>query len=371
MFKLRRKTLISSLSLLGAIFFTGLSSAATIEERLQSLIPKSPAADPDKPAKHLPSCTTLSRGPKSGLQESLPQADATIQEIIKAIDAEKLTPLIPLFHPRLKVSSPQIAEALHDLQRTVGSPPSASIFRVWLFDTVDGSPLDLDCDQGEYRVSTHYGYDAALGVWLQIMGKGELGRLYVSLVPKGGKFYIGAWHIHQWTHMGLDSLAWQEKAAKLTGDSLKPSAFLLQDIALKLLDQKMFVQPQAAVPVRQARDKILSQMQWEEAATAIARGQSATDKTAAADAPEITAIRTALAQDGAGVNFYARVPTELSARDFESRCLTVAKRFFDNQIWKAVDGVKCHYLLQGEPIDKEGRQGGQYISRATAVLPKK
>lgn len=353
-------------------------SASTVEDQLKELflqtVTPSMTKDAKGALKRSGSCTTVSRGPKTGLRDKVSAADAAIEVVMAAINAENLTTVIPLFHPRLNVSEKQIAEALNDLRRTLGSPVKASIFRTWLFDTVDGSPLDLDCDGGEFRVSTHYGYDLSLGIWLQVLGKGELGRLYFSLVPKDGKFLIGAWHLHQWSHIGLDSVAWQDKVSKFSTVLERPSAFLLQDIALKLLDQKVFVVPQAVIAVQQKRDQIMAQGDWEKVATETARRLDPSEQTGnAAAAPDITAIRTALAQDGAGINFYARVPGDISARDFESRCIAIARKFFSSSSWKAVDGVKCHFVLPAEPADKEGKLGGQYFGRQAAaayVAPK-
>ena len=238
-----------------------------------------------------------------------------------------------------------------------------AVFRSWLLTSLDGTPNELPCDEGEFVVTTHYGYSAQIGVWFQVMGKGELGRIFVSIVPKGDRAFIGAWHLHQWTHLSMDSLAWQEKALAFAKPEEKPSAYLLQDIAFKLLNQKKFVIPQALTPVKQKLDGLMTLEQWTaEVLRALNLSKNASDTVYSAPT-----IRTSLAQDGAGINLYLKTPKEIVPNQLRSDCRILAARIFTDAAFRGVDGVKCMFVMDREAIDKEGVLGGQYYTRAEAV----
>ena len=341
---------------LAAPLMAATPSLDPMESAFVTLVPK------DTPPS---TCLRISRGPKSGFETTLPAVDALIKKIESAIQRENLTELQADFHPRLKTTFLQLSDAMVAIKRALGAPNDVAVFRSWLLTSADGTPAELPCDEGEFVVTTHYGYSAQIGVWLQVMGKGELGRIFVSIVPHGDRAYIGAWHLHQWTHLSMDSLAWQERALAFAKAEEKPSAYLLQDIAFKLLNQKKFVLPQALTPVKLKLDGLMTLDQWTaEVLRALNLSKNASDT--AYSAPT---IRTSLAQDGAGINLYLKTPKEIVPKQLRSDCRILAARIFTNAAFRGVDGIKCMFVMEGEAIYQEGRLGGQYYTRSEAVPP--
>src|SRR5690606_13636117 len=137
------------------------------------------------------------------------------------------------------------------------------LFKLWALNTVDGSTKALHCDEGRLNLYPLYGYPLQFGVWLQIMGQKELGRIYMTIVPADGKWNVGSLNAQQWTHEGKDFATWTEEALKLSRMGHKPAAWVKFDVSAKLLDGGGFVDIEMRNEVLAARDREMSQADWE------------------------------------------------------------------------------------------------------------
>jgi hypothetical protein len=180
-------------------------------------------------------CRTLKTDPRGQIGLD-PHIDQFIADLIRAIRTKDALVLQPMFHPRLNTGLFALKEALAKIDATFGGPLDVSIYRLWALNTVDGSAKGLECVDDKVTVYPHYGYSLEFGLWLQVMGQKEVGRIFTTIVPVEDKWYLGSFQSQQWTHAGKDPSAWIDDAAKDVSKGLKESAYVKYDIASKLLE---------------------------------------------------------------------------------------------------------------------------------------
>jgi hypothetical protein len=303
------------------------------------------------PALATPACTIVKSDPRggTGLDDEL---DAFVRMVIKDIKTKNDTALQLLFHKRLKVALPAVAEALAKLDITYGKPYDVSVYRMWAFNTVDGTPSGLPCAEDGLTAYPHYGYPLQFGLWLQVMGEREIGRIYVTIVPAEGRWNLGSFHVQQWTHASKDFQAWAEDAAKSAHEGHKEAAFIKYDIAAKLLDAGKSLDLKVADDAAKARDAVMTREAWDKSVRDALKGY------------DVGYTSTLLVVDGAGTLVRIKTPGEISVEDIRHSCQKVAEKLLE-QPWAAdTGGMRCSYILPREDPAKEGGLGGIYLSFA-------
>lgn len=299
-----------------------------------------------------PACKPVKVDPRGGVGAIDKDLDQLIRDLIAAIKKRKETELQPLFHRRLNVPIPAITESFAKLDLLLGAPFDVSIYRLWTFNTVDGTPAGLPCADDGLTAYPQYGYPLQFGLWLQLLGKRELGRIYVSIVPADGRWNIGAFHTQQWTHASKDFLAWTEEGQADSRKGRKEAAYVKLDIAQKLLDGGGFLEMAAQPDIVKARDAMMTKEDWDQAVRK------------PLDGFDIIYTASLLVLDGAGILARARVPGEISVMEIKESCKKMATNVRATPWGAALGGMRCSFNLKHEDGKREGVMGGIYLSFA-------
>lgn len=316
--------------------------AETTEELTKLLFQSAPTT---------PQCLTLSRGPKITLTQSVPGFEAFLKPLYEQLTTGKTSGFERFFHPNLRVGS-KIGEKVQAiLKQTYDEPLQFSVARIWAFYAPQGDKMAIACPDDEVQVTVRYGYPVQFGVWLQVMGQNELGRIFMAISPRQDQFYITGWHFQQWTQQGQDASAWiataQDALAK--GDTVK--GHMAFDIAQKLLWGGEFIDYPVKEKILAERDRSVSKDQWVQLARKSLGEQS------------IIYIGTIMARDGAGILLREQLAKDLSTPDIQKRCLLQARKLKASGWLSFNGGLRCEYVLPGESTEKEGRLGGIYLNR--------
>lgn len=346
-----------ALTALAASHFFGLSALVAQEQpvRVEAVDPleNSPKekarlelfSDPKQPG-CIPVRTT-SKDAGSAIDKDL---DVFVREIVAAIKTRDDKRLQPLFHRRTNTSLYAIGENFARMASVVGLPLDVSIYKLWALNTVDGTPKAVTCEDEGVTVYPLYGYPLQFGLWLQVQGKTELGRIFISIVPAEGRWNIGSYHFHQWTHAGKDPGDWVKEAfqAKTEGDLV--GAHMRFDLANKLLHAGKFLEIPAAVDAVAARDAVMTNDKFQETVRMGAKTE------------DVPFVATLLVVDGVGILYRMRMAGEISTEEIKKRCLTQAEAVKKSPWAKGVTGIRCSFLLPKEAAEKEGAMGGIYIA---------
>jgi hypothetical protein len=293
-------------------------------------------------------CATISTDPRGGLGGIDAELDSFVKLIVGGIKNRDPKALQPLFHKRLNIEQGAIEGTFAKLESMFGKPYDVSVYRVWALNTVDGSPKGVACDDDRLTVFPQYGYPLQMALWLQIQGPLELGRLFVSVVPANGRWNIGAFHAQQWTHASKDFATWTEEAQKASYMGYKEAAYILYDIAAKLLDAGGHIDFALRDDLIKTREAILTTAAWE---TAIKAQLKAWD---------VVYLASLLVPDGAGLLVRVRMPKEISVEAIKSECGKIVETLAKNPWHTQLSGARCSFLLPNEDAAKEGAMGGIY-----------
>ena len=297
-----------------------------------------------------PGCKPIQVHPRGGIADLDAELDGFLKQLIQAVQRHKETDLQPLFHRRLNVSIPAIAESFAKLDFSLGAPLDVSIYRLWAYNTVDGSPSGINCGEDGLKAFPQYGYPLQFGVWLQLLGKQELGRIYVSVVPADGRWNIGAFHTQQWTHASKDFIAWAQEGELDARKNLKESAYVKLDIAQKLLDVGGFLESTTHADITKARDALMTKDDWDHSVRKPLEGF------------EIIYTGSLLVLDGAGILARIRVPGEVSVMEIKESCKKMAQSIRATSWGAALGGMRCSFNLPKESSKRDGVLGGIYVS---------
>ncbi len=353
---------LSSFLLFIGLAATSLQSSAVNAEANNK--PKDPFAARNSPREELrkkifadslnePQCKVIIRR----LSDELTSVDASVKDIVdtvlKSLRNKDAATLRPLFHPRLKISATKSEEIFATLGASVLEPWDFSIYRMWAMNTPEGRPVDLDCAQDELKLTPHTGYPLQFGLWLQVMGRNELARIYATIVPDPkGIWRIGAWHIQQWTHLGKDPDAWTQLAIADSKANLNLPAYLKFDIAAKLVNSSYFIKSKLQQRIAEAmsqygnKNQLLAEMQK--------RYKDV----------NIIYVDSVLAEDGVGMLFRIVVKGDESAVQMADMCRKLGKEFYADPVNRQnLGGIRCSYAYPGEPPLREGKLGGRFFPK--------
>jgi len=296
-------------------------------------------------------CADLPVDPHGGLNHLDAGLESFLKQTLAAVRAKDDKALQPLFHKRLKVSLAAIQATFARLDSTYGAPLDVSVYKAWALNTVDGNPAGLACGD-RLVVSPMYGYPLQFGVWLQVMGRHELGRIYLSLVPADGRWNLGAFHVQQWTHAGKDYAGWIDAAAQDEHKGDKVAAYAKYDLAQKLLDGGPVIVNAVQDDVIKMRDNVMKTAAWHQTMHALVKGM------------DVAYSSTLLVPGGVGVLLRIKVPGELSLEHIKNDCHKIAADLLKQPWGSEMQGVRCSYVLPREDPKKEGILGGIYLAFA-------
>lgn len=303
-----------------------------------------PQGSPDR------SCQILSRDPK-GTVEVDPGLTAFIQSLIKSINSGDAKTLQTLFHPQLKVKSPQVKAAITSIQRISGDKIDATMFRAYGINSFDGVTTAIPCPEDGLLVHPLFSHPFQAGVWIQATGAEEVTRVYVVLIPTKDKWMIGAWHVQQWTHAGKDFTVWRQEAESLSAKNQQLAAWVYLDIAGKLLDGGKFLvlpvsediakEKQKAMPIKSLKDQLAPKFKDD----------------------KLVYASSLFSRKGAAILLRFSIPGEMSAVAIRDHCKSKYKELSAEAWMTSISGIRCDYVLPRESIDKEGALGGIFIDR--------
>lgn len=299
---------------------------------------------------HQSACKPIKYEISKGVSELDPEFDKFIKEMLEGIKSGKTSSQIGLFHPRLKISATALDPIIASEKTTLGFPFETSIYRIFALNTVDGSPGALFCSEDEIKIWPQYGYPLQFGVWIQILGQTELGRIYATVVPKDGKWWIGAFHYHQWTHDSKDYEAWFYESQKDLKNKNKELAYAKMDLSLKLIDSNKEFHLPVSEQIKSFQKRIMERDAFESGIKKLLSDWN------------IIYTSTMFAKGGVGLVVRILNEKELSGNDIEKTCKDIATKLSGHKGYAELNGVRCSYVLKGEPTDKEGFMGGLYVS---------
>jgi len=302
-----------------------------------------------------PSCRTLDIGPKGGLLKAAPDLDAFIKKILKGLQSSDPGLLAPLFHKRLRVRESLLREQFTGFAQTYQKPLDFSVLKAWAFNTVDGSVAGFPCMEG-LEAFPLYGYPLQIGLWVQVMGQLELGRIYIPIVPLEGAWWIGGFHTQQWTHNGKDFTVWLEAAQKSAGSGAPEVTWVLYDISTKLLNGGGLIKFPALEYIQSIQSKVMSKSTFDQSIGGLAKNLK----------PVYSA--SILTEDGAGILVRMATPRDLSLPEVTGTCEDLARSMIAKKWNNGLAGIKCTYVLPKEDPSKEGVLGGIYLSFAKVKL---
>ncbi|TWW08789.1 hypothetical protein E3A20_20820 [Planctomyces bekefii] len=296
---------------------------------------------------------------RTGVDSSLDQFLAEVTDAIKNRSELKLQ---PHFHPRLNIGIPALSETFAKLANTYGPKQDVTVFRLWALNVPDPdlnasstlsgdkTPSEIPCTADDLSVHAMYGYPLQFGVWLQILGEKEVGRIYLSIVPTQGRWNLGAFHAQQWTHAEKDPEQWLLNAQRIESLKLPEAAFVAYDIASKLLDGGNLVIMNQRAEVLKRRDAIMTPEQF----------QDKIRKTLSEY--KVLASNSLFVVGGGGVLVRIEVPSEISVEQLKNTCAAISSKLKRESWSQELNGVRCNVNLPKENPKVDGAIGGVYLA---------
>jgi hypothetical protein len=306
-------------------------------------------------------CKVISRSPKDDVSSYDPDLQKLINSVIENVRNQKKLEMMGLFHPRLSVSKKQLDRSFKKLTNTVGKISSIGIYRLWAINTVDGTPSLVPCVDDALALGPHYGYNLQFGLWLQVMGDRELGRIYATIVPSQNKWRLGAWHVQQWTHMGKDPQAWVEEALADAAKGKKFSAYLKIDVAEKLLEGGGYIFAQLKNDIDVTKATYFTKERFLE----YFRNMNISPNA------EVVTADSIFAKDGAGIGVRFMVNEKLYNQKNQALvdlCKSAAQAIYSKAQDPTLGGLRCGFLIKGEESDRDGKLGSRFIPRSEVKL---
>ena len=310
-------------------------------------IAASPVPTPT-PTPQARSCRALDNKSLTSFAAVEPQVNQLIAALVAAIKKEDNKALRALLHPRLQKGNVDLDTFFKRLRFLYRAPWTLNVTRLWELRTAE-SVAELHCAADTLYLKPLYGYETQYFLWLSVVGKQELGRVIVPLVSSRGKWVIGAIHDRPWTHLGFDFNDWLTKA--MQAQAVPMYAWALFDITQKLLQDSPFIRfPQRAALLK-AQQQIMPTAQWQAKIKKIASQHT------------VLFVNSIFAADGVGILLRLQLAKELSGKDLTRTCSSLLAAFKQQQWFANFSGIKCSFVVKGEPTDREGVLGGIYMPR--------
>jgi hypothetical protein len=300
-------------------------------------------------------CLTVSKNP-AGTVSADPALTAALQKLIDGINKSAAPDLVPLFHPQLKVKTRQVAVALTSISRISGNSAQASLFRAYALNNPDGVPELTDCAEDSLSLRPLYGHKLQVAAWIQVQGEDEVSRVYADFVPSKSKWLIGAWHVQQWTHAGKDFTGWREMAINQVAAKQPITAWILYDLAIKLLDGGKFLSFPVTNELLAEQAKLLG-------------GKTLLESIA----PKLTNEKLVYAaslfsRKGAAVLLRFGIDSEWSGNAIREHCRAKFKQLQLDGFVSGLAGIRCDYVLPKESPLREGALGGIFMDEDSSKV---
>lgn len=251
-----------------------------------------------------------------------------------------------LFHPRSKVNDSLSKSIDIVLSKKHSKPWKISLFRVFELYSPEKARELIKCDSDEYLIRTRYGYEKQWAIWLQLMSRNEVSRIFFSVADLNGEKKITGFHIQQWTHQQKEWIDWAQDAAKLADLDIK--SFAYYDIAEKLLSGGDFIYYPAIENIRTSKTSIMSEDQL------LTRFQTILETK------DLVTVKTELVADGLGWILRYRIDKPTSTDEIREQCHKWFKKIQQVDLIEA--GLRCSPLGPTEDPNKEGASGSIFIS---------
>ena len=297
-------------------------------------------------------CQILNKGPslssrKGPWPTSVTSLVSTFIETMKEGSANDIN---KLFHAKIKLKKDFGEKIYYSLKRKYQTPWDITVNRLWALNNPSEFKEPITCITDQVILTPHFGYSFQYGVWLQIMSKTELGRIYLTIVPSQKKWVFAAIHLQQWTFMGKDAEYWTEKGLQQAAQQ-KVKAHISLDIAQKMLFGGSLIEFPFKNKLINHQDSVFSKDEWLASAKKIS-------------APEdLVYIGTLLAPEGPGIVARMRTLKEISMQTAQTKCKILGRKFFKKDwIGHKSGGLRCDFVYPREPITKRGILGSQYFT---------
>lgn len=343
------------------IFLFGLTTQARSAEPLPEYLKKFKDAYFKDADPKVPACVVADRGPGISVEKVDLKLDQFLEAILSNLRHEEHQKFREMFHPRAKAPHDIGEKIFANIKNTYEKPWQFSVFRLWALYDAEASKEHIPCpgDEG-VTLTTRYGYPLQFGLWLQVMGQNELGRIFVAVVPdRTGAWKIGGWHFQQWTHQGKDSSQLVQEALAAENNKDIITAYVKLDVAQKMLFGGEFLTYPVKEEILKHRASLLKSEDWLERVKNVSKN------------PEVVYAGTALGKDGIGYLLRQRVPGELTVEDLRKKCDYLASNLREAKwIHEQTGGLKCEFLMPGETLEREGKLGGFYLTRQDILVAK-
>lgn len=266
-----------------------------------------------------------------------------VKKTISALNKKDFSTLQKFFHPRLKISDVELKNLDYSWSHITGKPQEFSHYKQWILE--EGQ----NCENGLFQLFPHYGYHKQYAFLLQVMGPRELGRMFLTIVPKKDKWYIGYLKFHQWTHLEKDYLSWIKEADYHFQEKNLYLAFLKYDIANKLLKGGPHLKFSFQKKVKDHLGKnFLKEKRIKELKVHL---------------PNETILHTESIFSSNSISALIRfqIQKELSTVDLKKHCQSILNKFSRNSFLKEIKSLRCAYNSPYEDPNKEGKLGSIFL----------
>lgn len=292
--------------------------------------------------------------PPQSLKEGYPQLGSKLNTLINnlksSIQKDKPEDLVPLFHPRLKMTEARLRGTLMLMKSKLKTPFEVSSYQVYALFSSDKSSKLLPCEGGEIHIHPLYGHTLQFGAWIQVLGQSELGRVFAHIVQDKGKDWkLGSFSYEQWTHTGKSAQDWY-KLALSHAEKNPLLAFAELDIAAKLTDKTPHYELSANLPILSLQQQVLKREKWE-----------STIKKELLEW-KISYLGTTLAETGVGLAIRFEVAKELSTNGVREECQKLWAKIKNTKELSGFKGLRCSPLLAQEPAQKDGFMGFEILN---------
>jgi hypothetical protein len=326
----------------------------TVDKNISILMPKHAQQewnDIFEPQHKTPKCKILSKGFQTEFNKIAPKITGAAANIMQIIKSKNIMALRKAFHPRIKISLTRVSQIFDEINGYYGAG-NISIFRIYALDTINGDPRQIYCNEDELEITTHYGHPLQFAVWIQVSGKREIGRIFITFVPVGDEYKIAAMHQQQWTHKGRDAQRWVAEALIDRDAENAPSAFLKLDLAQKLLNGGNLIETQLARDIETTKQSLLKKTSLFDLATKIVGDQ------------QLVHVTSFFAPNGIGILFRLYSAQQPALRDIKARCRALGESFYKNKWAKKIDSIHCDFTDNKNVPTHSGRFGGMTLSQA-------
>ncbi len=320
------------------------------------------AKEAPPPSPSLPQCDLISKGPGVNLQTQEILLHNFLNEFLEAVRTDSWKKIEGLFHPRAKRTKDLGDKMKAILKNRYDEPWQFSVFRVWRIAIPNARKAILDsCPESDgAHIIAQNGYETQYMVWLQIMGKNELGRIMLAVAPDKGRMHATALRVQQWTQLGEDAEVWVQRAEELFKAEQKIQAYMALDVAQKLLSgEDLLVYPRQR-QIIDARNKIVSQAE-------LVKKMNET-----LNINTIAYIGSLLTKEGTGLLIREVIEKQEVTSILQERCKSRADGLIKmGWLTPGKTGLRCNYIFPGMDPEKDSPMGGFYFAPEDLTNTKK